>query len=207
MSKQWENKEKSSVYTINTAVWWGGGGVGDRLYASPTKRQKLLTLSQTETKVGNYVERPTYFAWKLTNVENASKYKSLLFSFQYKILLSTTTNYNQCFGTCTGLFLWTWFPVKTWAHQFFKKIYHIISLNLKWLGASLNPILDKPFLCHLIKFKTPAECNSDRCVRVGQRSMQYAIVRSFHTNLKTLDTIGNCQRPVFSLGVSQHMHK
>ena len=24
---------------------------------------------------------------------------------------------------------------------------------------------------------------------------------------KTLDTIGNCQRPVFSLGVSQHMHK
>ena len=25
--------------------------------------------------------------------------------------------------------------------------------------------------------------------------------------LKTLDTIGNCQRPVFSLGVSQHMQK
>ena len=25
--------------------------------------------------------------------------------------------------------------------------------------------------------------------------------------LKTLDTIGNCQRPVYSLGVSQHMHK
>ena len=24
--------------------------------------------------------------------------------------------------------------------------------------------------------------------------------------LKALDTIGNCQRPVFSLGVSQHMH-
>ena len=22
-----------------------------------------------------------------------------------------------------------------------------------------------------------------------------------------MDTIGNCQRPVFSLGVSQHMHK
>ena len=28
-----------------------------------------------------------------------------------------------------------------------------------------------------------------------------------HLGLKTLDTIGNCQRPVFSLGVSQHMHK
>ena len=26
-------------------------------------------------------------------------------------------------------------------------------------------------------------------------------------NLKTMDTIGNCQRPVFTLGVSQHMHK
>ena len=25
--------------------------------------------------------------------------------------------------------------------------------------------------------------------------------------LKTLDTIGNCHRPVFSLGVYQHMHK
>ena len=27
------------------------------------------------------------------------------------------------------------------------------------------------------------------------------------TRFKTLDTIGNCQRAVFSLGVSQHMHK
>ena len=26
-------------------------------------------------------------------------------------------------------------------------------------------------------------------------------------NLKALDTIGNCRRPVFSLGVSQRMHK
>jgi hypothetical protein len=25
--------------------------------------------------------------------------------------------------------------------------------------------------------------------------------------LKTLDTIGSCQRPVFSIGVSKHMHK
>ena len=25
--------------------------------------------------------------------------------------------------------------------------------------------------------------------------------------LQTLDTIGNCQRPVFSLAISQHMHK
>ena len=26
-------------------------------------------------------------------------------------------------------------------------------------------------------------------------------------HLKAVDTIGNCQRPVFSLGVSKHMHK
>ena len=32
------------------------------------------------------------------------------------------------------------------------------------------------------------------------------ILKSFRC-LKTVDTIGNCQRPVFSLGVSQHMHK
>ena len=36
--------------------------------------------------------------------------------------------------------------------------------------------------------------------------------RSEHTDrngesLKAVDTIGNCQRAVFSLGVSQHMHK
>ena len=31
--------------------------------------------------------------------------------------------------------------------------------------------------------------------------------RGFCDCLKTLDTMGNCQRPVFWLGVSQHMHK
>ena len=29
----------------------------------------------------------------------------------------------------------------------------------------------------------------------------------YSRRLKTLDTIGNCQRPVFTRGVSQHMHK
>ena len=32
-------------------------------------------------------------------------------------------------------------------------------------------------------------------------------LQNFSTHLKTLDTIGSCQRSVFSLGVSQHMHK
>ena len=36
-----------------------------------------------------------------------------------------------------------------------------------------------------------------------QESVFQVITRA----LKTLDTTGNCQRPVFSLGVSQHMHK
>ena len=38
----------------------------------------------------------------------------------------------------------------------------------------------------------------------------YSIETSFTVEfkcLKTLDTIGNCQRSVFSLGVSQHVHK
>ena len=38
-----------------------------------------------------------------------------------------------------------------------------------------------------------------------------ALLKLFQTSpeseLKTLDTIGNCQRPVFSLSESQHMHK
>ena len=37
------------------------------------------------------------------------------------------------------------------------------------------------------------------CVLVG--------ITIVHCALKTLDTISDCQRPVSSLGVSQHMHK
>ena len=33
------------------------------------------------------------------------------------------------------------------------------------------------------------------------------ILDQYFGGLKTLDTFGNCQRPVFSLGVSQYMHK
>ena len=34
------------------------------------------------------------------------------------------------------------------------------------------------------------------------------IIFFYHLHLlKTLDTIGNCHRPVFPLGVSQHMHR
>ena len=35
----------------------------------------------------------------------------------------------------------------------------------------------------------------------------YIFILNFVFVLKTLDTIGNCQRPVFSLGVSQHYAK
>ena len=43
-----------------------------------------------------------------------------------------------------------------------------------------------------------------------QQSMliaQYGRLWKKGWDLKTLDTIGNCQRPIFSFGVSQHMHK
>ena len=36
---------------------------------------------------------------------------------------------------------------------------------------------------------------------------QFYLKNSLKCLLKTVDTIGNCQRQVFSLGVSQHMHK
>ena len=39
--------------------------------------------------------------------------------------------------------------------------------------------------------------------------IQYTVekYKKYPNPLKTLDTIGNCQRPVFSLGVSQQVHK
>ena len=40
-----------------------------------------------------------------------------------------------------------------------------------------------------------------------QASFLYRTDRYNSTYLKTLDTFGNCQRRVFSLGVSQHVHK
>ena len=36
--------------------------------------------------------------------------------------------------------------------------------------------------------------------------IQFSVQESGQS-LKTMDTIGNCQRLVFTLGVSQHMHK
>ena len=33
------------------------------------------------------------------------------------------------------------------------------------------------------------------------------LTKSSHSHLKTVDTIGNCQRPVFLLGISQHIHE
>ena len=49
-------------------------------------------------------------------------------------------------------------------------------------------------------------------VLIQERLMQGGAVTAdevgvFLRRFQTLDTIGNCQRPVFSLGVSQHKHK
>ena len=35
----------------------------------------------------------------------------------------------------------------------------------------------------------------------------FVVNLTWYIELKRMDTIGNCQRPVFSLGVAQHMHK
>ena len=50
------------------------------------------------------------------------------------------------------------------------------------------------------------------CVLLTYRGTFFSITFQSHNQtytdlLKTVDTIGNCQRPVFSLSVSQHMHK
>ena len=39
------------------------------------------------------------------------------------------------------------------------------------------------------------------------RSMRNNKGKPMFQLLKTVDTIGNCHTPVFSLGVSQHMHE
>ena len=43
--------------------------------------------------------------------------------------------------------------------------------------------------------------------RETQLKEMHLAVMSGNLNLKTLDTNGNCQRPVFSLCASQRMHK
>ena len=56
------------------------------------------------------------------------------------------------------------------------------------------------------------------CFQVHNKRLQSGLQRDFEIiktllsriyayKLKTLDIIGNCQRPVFSLAVSQHMHE
>ena len=36
---------------------------------------------------------------------------------------------------------------------------------------------------------------------------RFGLADHLYFGLKTLETIGNCHRPVFPLAVSQHMHK
>ena len=65
------------------------------------------------------------------------------------------------------------------------------------------------------KTSTPFECRQirlqDSCFPtvLAQLYSEFKIDYSFGLAfiLKTLDSIGNCRRPVFPLGVSQHMYK
>ena len=54
--------------------------------------------------------------------------------------------------------------------------------------------------------KTMLLCQSmGICIKVRGTSNTFGF-RRIDNSLKSLDTFGNCQRPVFSLGVSQHIH-
>ena len=68
-------------------------------------------------------------------------------------------------------------------------------------------------LVHKVKWK-PRNLEAKLCGSLYSTLKHLSNHMHFITNgykrlktLKTLDDIGNCQRPVFSLGVSQHMHK
>ena len=63
-------------------------------------------------------------------------------------------------------------------------------------------------LFEVVMFDVPLYLN--KCGR--KQYLKYNAINQPHVKhvqlvLKTLDTIGRCQRPVFSLAVSQHMHK
>ena len=53
----------------------------------------------------------------------------------------------------------------------------------------------------------PFQKYSSPDLSVTWSTLPFLKLRPDNSCLKTVDTIGNCQRPVFSLGVSQHMHK
>ena len=81
-------------------------------------------------------------------------------------------------------------------------------LNLQQGGHKTHT--DTPCLQYAQQAQTVYLCSTKQihllfAVCQGYDFMDFTIRNLDH--LKTVDTNGNCQRPVFSLGVSQHMHK
>ena len=58
-------------------------------------------------------------------------------------------------------------------------------------------------LVDLCRETMSVEQNDERAII---RDVMPITVRYDKTRLKTMDTIGNCQRPVFLLGLSQHVY-
>ena len=76
----------------------------------------------------------------------------------------------------------------------FQRLLHAIYRNVAIIGGSTGPLQMLPYI-YLLKvidvYSTPLVADPN--------PYPYTTL-----TLKTLDMIGNCQRPVFSLGVSQH---
>ena len=78
-------------------------------------------------------------------------------------------------------------------------------------GGTSNTCMYKPKYQPKIN-TVPIVCNTRAslgcaCLEVLNSLRRFGIQQLILAPLNTLDTIGNCQRPVFSFGVSQHMHK
>ena len=84
-------------------------------------------------------------------------------------------------------------------------ILHVTDLNI---AEHTDRLTNKETDCgHPASFEGPLTSPK----HIGPRASTHRLVNTWLVfkpgSLKAVDTIGNCQTPVFLLGVSQHMHK
>ena len=88
---------------------------------------------------------------------------------------------------------------------------YVIIIPFCYVGLHEYTVCTIPFDTHFLAFWSFTISSQVLCTRTTKLEEQACFdgawinVKLFY--LKTVDTIGNCQRPVFSLGVSQHVHK
>ena len=87
--------------------------------------------------------------------------------------------------------------------------------QVKWLQNVFSSS-DFPKSLHSTQTKSCIKHKEFLAIAMAMQTLQCIVKSAWTTSvcrqkptffLEALDTFGNCQRPVFSLGVSQHMHK